>query len=240
MNDSRFDALTKRLSRRAAVGGVGASLAALSLGNVAAQDATPVEPIAGATPVATDDVELLFIQGAGATTLAPGTGDVHTLTMSVATAQTLYFSNRPNRVTGAMPTETFVAAFPAAFGDDPPNAALVGHLDSGADEEEVVVLELMNPTYDVASGTLSYEVVLLSADTVTEGAYESEPLSALDATREYSEAHLFIDDVDPTIQEECKQMCSRYLPPPGMIDPAGIGQTMYWNCLFGCMAQGGS
>ncbi len=53
-------------------------------------------------------ISALFVQTGGATTLTPGTDDVHTLTITGVTAQTLYFSDRPNRVTGAMPTTTFV------------------------------------------------------------------------------------------------------------------------------------
>ncbi len=241
MQGSRFDALARRLSarasRRAVVGGAGAGLAALALHQAAAQDATPVEPEAEATPVAFDDAELLFVQNAGATTLAPGDGDIHTLTMNDVGMQTLYFANRPARMAGTMPTGTFVAAFPVAFADDPPNAALIGHPTAGGDQEEAVIVELTNPKYDAANATLTYQVEIIAPDQDDAGAFESAPLASLDGPREYAEAHLFIDDVDITPQDECKQACAYLIPGP--IDPMGLGRAAWLQCIYQCMSNAG-
>jgi hypothetical protein len=196
MNGFRFDALTKRvasrMSRRAALASAG--LAAVSLRHGSAQSATPV---------AADEVELLFLQNAGATTLTPGEGDIHELSMTGVTAQTLYFANRPNRIAGAIPTATFTDGFAAAFGGDPPNASLVGHGGIGADEEEAVVVELRNPRYDAELATLTYEVRILAGDELGDRVFEQEPLTMLDAPRTYEEAHLFIDDADLQADLQC-------------------------------------
>ena len=205
MNEKRFDAFTRwaarPTTRRTALGSAGAGVAALAVGRmaVAAQDATPAavqeaSPVASPTPAA--DVNLLFVQTGGATTLTPGTGDIHTLTMTGVTAQTLYFSDRPNRVTGAMPTGTLVEAWADAFAGDPPNATLIGHSEVGGDTEEAVVIELLEPDYDAASATLTYQVRLLGAEAIADRTFEQEPLTVLDGPREYAEAHLFIDDFD--------------------------------------------
>jgi hypothetical protein len=182
MSGSRFDVLARKLAgkttRRTALAGAGAGLAALSLGTAVAQEATPA-----ATPAGEDSFELLFIQNAGATTLTPGSGGVHTLTLSGIATQTLYFTNRPARVSGALPTTSFVAAFTAMFSDAPPNAAIIGHATAGADEEEVVVAALTNPV--LAGDTLTYDIEVIPAPEASAGAFESEPLTALDGPREY-------------------------------------------------------
>ena len=126
------------------------------------------------------------MQTGGATTLTPGSDDVHTLTITGVTAQTLYFSDRPNRVTGAMPTTTFVGAG-HAFADDPPNATLIGHPEVCGDAEEAVVVELLEATYDAASATLTYQVRLLGVDENRGSAgSKQEPLTVLDAPRQYA------------------------------------------------------
>ena len=205
MQGSRFDALTRwtsrRFTRRTAITQAGTGLAAAfglsSLGTrpVAAQVATP-EPEASPVPVA--PVSLLYVQYAGVTTLTPGTGDVHILTMTHVRPQTIYFSDRPNRISGAEPTASFVDGFADAFADSAPNATLIGHLENGAHDEEAVVLTLLSATYDEAAATLTYEVTLLAAELITDMSFEQEPLTVLDTAREYAEISLFIDSVTKT------------------------------------------
>ena len=205
MQGSRFDALTRwtsrRFTRRTAITQAGTGLAAAfglsSLGTrpVAAQVATP-EPEASPVPVA--PVSLLYVQYAGVTTLTPGTGDVHILTMTHVRPQTIYFSDRPNRIVGAEPTASFVDGFADAFADSAPNATLIGHLENDAHDEEAVVLTLLSATYDEAAATLTYEVTLLAAELITDMSFEQEPLSVLDTAREYAEVSLFIDSVTKT------------------------------------------
>jgi hypothetical protein len=230
MSGSRFDVLARKLAgkttRRTALAGAGAGVAALTLGRAVAQEATPV-----ATPVTDEGFELLFIQNAGATTLTPGSGGVHTLTLSGIATQTLYFTNRPARVSGALPTTSFVAGFTAMFSDAPPNAAIIGHATAGA-AEEVVVAELTNPA--LAGDSLTYEITILSAADASAGAFESEPLEALDAPREYAEAHLFIDDAQVAVSADCAAVCAPLKPPAGQLDPMGLGMMYYMQCLIAC------
>jgi hypothetical protein len=184
-----------------------------------------------------EDVELLFVQNAGATTLTPGADGTHTLSLSGIAVQTLTFANRPSRVAGAIPTETFVGAFDMVFGDDPPNAALVAHAVAGADEEEVLIVELMNPAYDEAAGTLVYDVVILEADSLTGGQFESEPLTELDAPREYAEAHLFIDDVTVVAEQSCNDYCLEVANKITMGNPTALGPMWWVECLMRCAAD---
>jgi hypothetical protein len=148
MDAHRFDTLAKlfaqrRLSRRGAVKGAGAGLAAGVLGSSAsAQDATP--PGDEATPVATDTVTktaFLFVQSFQSGTITPkdSEDDRYTLTLEAGLGQTIYFSDRPERIVGATPTPQFLAGL--GFPDDnPPNAALV--VETGPGETDIAVVEL--------------------------------------------------------------------------------------------------
>ena len=209
MNDSQFDYLTRRLSepinRRTAVG---ASIAAIALGALqqgVVGQGTPV-PAVGATPGATDDKPVfLFVQtfasgrgeinpSAGAPTLegtpTPGGGASLLLTMDGHSGQTIYFSDRPDQVVGAVPTQAFLdgLGFKAT---NPPNAALVAEFRAG---QGVVVLQLIGPTYDAGSGSVTYGAEVLQG-------YAGESLSPVIADQvtarlpaDFGPAALFIDD----------------------------------------------
>ena len=104
MESSRFDTIsrlfaTRRLSRRSALATGGAGLAAAALGSAAsAQDATPA-----ATPVAeTDHPSFLFVQSFGAGSIAAAANGQFTLTADHLTGQTIFFSDRPERIVGTV------------------------------------------------------------------------------------------------------------------------------------------
>ncbi|CAA9533617.1 MAG: hypothetical protein AVDCRST_MAG49-77 [uncultured Thermomicrobiales bacterium] len=220
MDASRFDALTRtfaaRRSRRAALrGGAGLGAAALAahLGRAAAQDATPVgtpEPEMGpgaAPDPATlgEDGTFLFVQTATSGSFAPnpnagtpaaggeaapGGGAEYLLTLKGHPGGTVFFSDRPQRIFGEAPTEQFLAGL-GFQPDNPPNAALVAQTEDG---DDVVVLELLTPTYDADAGTLIYGATILAE-------YEGEGLSHVaeqqmdEALPEaFGRASLFIDD----------------------------------------------
>ncbi len=208
MDASRFDRFTRHLSlrttRRTAVG---TSLGALALGaldHVAAAQATPAPE---ASPGPDDGVQptFLFVQ-----TAASGRGEVNPLagtpavegtptpaggaslllTLEGHTGQTVYFSDRPERIVGATPTETFLEGFNFAPGN-PPNAALVAEFQAG---QGVVVLELIEPVYDPDAGTLVYGAEVLEGyggDNLTPVLAEQV---AARLPAEFGPAALFIDD----------------------------------------------
>ena len=75
--------------------------------------------------------------------------------------QTMFFSDRPNRVVGNVPTETFVSKWttdkgPDGFASDPPNAAVTVFQPDGA---KTAIVELTNPRLD--GNKLSYNVKVL-------------------------------------------------------------------------------
>lgn len=162
MDASRFDRIAKRLAdrplnRRAALAAGGGGLGAALLGLVGkgapsvAQDATPAaSPVASpvATPITAEGFgqEFLFVQAfeSGTWVPKPGENGVYLLTLSGHAAQTVYFSDRPQRITGTVSTIRFLDAL-GFTPDNPPNAALVVQTDTGA--EDVLVVELFDPVY---------------------------------------------------------------------------------------------
>jgi hypothetical protein len=98
-------------------------------------------------------VELLFVQNA-----ASGTFDGKTLTLK-GVGPTLFFSDRPERITGHLSTSDFVGHWTKGadnFASNPPNATLSVF---GAKEASSIVVVLTNPKLD--RNTLSYTVKVL-------------------------------------------------------------------------------
>lgn len=180
MNGPTFDRITRllaeRSTRRAAVAagstGLGA-VAAAALGSSArAQSATPV---AVATPATDAPIDLLFVQTFGSASVVPQPNDdgAITLTREEGTGQTVYFSDRPERLVGTLSNEQFLNS--QAFDpSDPPNAALVT-LSDGI--ERVMLVELTEPELDPTTGAVTYTVRPL------EGQPEGEELASLAARR---------------------------------------------------------
>jgi hypothetical protein len=182
------------LSRRAALAAAisGAGIAMLGPAHVTvAQGATPV-----ATPVTSDEAVFLFVQASFTSgTLAANADGSYALTLLGAPAQSLYFSDRPARIVGSMPTERFldVLGFEES---DPPNAALV--IQADAENTDVIVFELTAPVYDAATGSLAYTAVLLEGfDQLEETGvgFTDMPLTAETLPSEFGPSSLFIDSL---------------------------------------------
>ena len=163
MDALRFDRLTRRLGARATRRtAVGTALAGLGLGALShvtnASQGTPVAAPEGEKPV------FMFVEtfasgrgelnpGAGTPTVhgptPPGGAASFLLTLEGHTGQTVYFSDRPDRIVGAVSTEAFLDGLGFAPAN-PPNAALVAEFARG---HGVVVLELIEPAYTQQTGT---------------------------------------------------------------------------------------
>jgi len=139
-------------------------------------------------------VELLFIQTFASSSLAPDPDDpdLLTLTMQMGTGHTLYFSDRPNRVAGTIPTERFIEVFSEETASDPANAALVAQRDPTT--EVTHVFELLNLAYDVQTGVATYNVRFLSDPGQMKIQLAEEPQQSLQAAVLYGVSELFIDD----------------------------------------------
>ena len=83
------------------------------------------------------------------------------MTLYGVPSQTVFFTDRPNRVIGSLPTDKFVAKWttdtgPNGFAKDPPNAAVTVFEPGGA---KTAIVELSNPRLD--GDKLSYNVKVL-------------------------------------------------------------------------------
>ena len=95
--------------------------------------------------------------------------------------KTTLFSERPNRIFTSMNTSDFVnnwTAGPDSFTIDPPNAALI--VIDDVEEDNMVVVELLDPAYDTGTNTLRYEATALNG-------------TSIDIPSEFGQAELVID-----------------------------------------------
>lgn len=234
MDQQRFDRIAKhfaarRLSRRSALlhGGAGIAASALAIAALERTSAQDASPVAGERTS-----EFLFVQSfeggaltpkAETGTPGPDSGAAYTLTLSRGLGQTLFFSNRPERIVGAVPTPRFLDAL-GFSPDNPPNAALVADLGNG--DEEILVVELFNPTYDDASHTATYDVRILDDLARIDMSFTDSPHTGPHPTATYGASHLFVDDCPDDV----------YCCLDGNGDRAGfitIGSCWSWS-KFGC------
>ena len=206
MDPNRFDSISRlfaerRFSRRQAVrtGSAGIAAGALAGAGVTAmaraQEATPapVNPIIPPEQGPVTKTEYLFVQsfqrGSITAKANDGPGD-HTITLEAGLGQTIYFSDRPERIVGATPTLDFLRGlgFPE---ENPPNAALL--IDAGDGTQEIAVVELFNPHYDPATATATYDLRVLE-QWESGLTFADQPKDLAELTTEFGTAHLFIDD----------------------------------------------
>lgn len=201
MDSNRFDRFTTALSRpqtRRQTLTAAAGIALLGrwpgVGALAAQEATPT----AAPGTTATNPTFLFVQMADSGSWAPKPDEdgVYLLTLRGTGEQTLYFSDRPDRIVGTTPTDQFLETL-GFTPVNPPNAAVVVTTPEG--ERDVLVIELMNPVYMQSFGedseeVLIYEAVVLSGYQGT-GLAEWTPQVADDELpREFENISLFIDD----------------------------------------------
>ena len=187
------------MSRRKALaqGGAGlaaGALAAAGLSAASAQDSTP-EAAAPSTDQEHVESAMLFVQSFQGGAIAPmdGEADTYTVTLEHGLGQTIYFSDRPNRIVGSMPTPQFLDTL-GFTPDNPPNAALVIEVPSG--ETDIAVVELFNPVFDEAGPSVSYDVQDLELwGRTVDMEFRELPTDLGQLQSEFGTAHLFIDGI---------------------------------------------
>jgi len=197
MENQRFDTFTKwfargRLSRRTVVSVSAAAVVLTVRGAPPAGAQTPV-----ASPVAhAGAMEFLAVQRFGAATLAPDSREAgaYTLTLSQGSDQTLYFSDRPERVVGIESIQHFLLTFGFNL-SDPPNAALVVQPpDSPRSQRQAIyVVELRSGRYDSAKRQLTYEVDMLDDPSAVRLTLSEMPRAAPKQALTFGPGALFID-----------------------------------------------
>jgi len=155
-----------------AVGVLAASLAACSMAEVpteaaasAAADAVAVAETAAPTPTE-EAISVLYSLSADAGTLTPVAGSTTEFALTLATADrhTVWFSDRPARLSGTLTTAELVRDWSGfGFVADPPTVAIVLH-DAG-DEADTLIAELSAPAYDAATDGFTATVRVLDEQT---------------------------------------------------------------------------
>ena len=196
MDAQTFDTFTRQFSRiratrRATAGALAAGIASVAFGRaVAAQDATP----------SSEDghQEFLFVQLADQGSWVPSSDEdgVFLLSLTGASSQTLFFSDRPQRIVGAAPTIQVLEAL-GFTPQNAPNAAIVAQDETG--QRDVLVVELFDPIVQREFGadrntTLIYKARVLDA-------FSGENLEAWQTAQQddqlahtFTNVSIFIDD----------------------------------------------
>jgi hypothetical protein len=143
MNDPVMTPSRRKLFALAAGGGLGLSL------------------LAGSRAVAEDDRPMfMFVQLASSTVVDEAAKTIRLVNLS---PQTLYFSDRPDRIAGHLKLDKYMAEWTAAagadnFSADPPNAALSVY-QAGKDDSSVAIIEITNPRVEGADILYDYKVI---------------------------------------------------------------------------------
>jgi hypothetical protein len=104
--------------------------------------------------------QLMFVHSAEDLKVDPAAG---TLRLVKVSQQTLYFSDRPQRVAGHLTMADYLKEWTSAagkdnFGADPPNAALSVY-EPGQADNTLVVIKITNPVVDGADLIYSYKII---------------------------------------------------------------------------------
>jgi hypothetical protein len=241
MEPNRFDLFSKALARRSrrdaiAAGITGIAAAAGLAHGAGAQQATP-EP-ADAAEQTTRDPMLLFVQTYQSGTITPidGAEGRYNLSLEFGSGQTVYFADRPERTVGATETPQFLEGlgFPA---DNPPNAALVVHTETG--ETDIAVVELFSPLFDPKDRGVTYEIeVLKNWQQELDMEFTEAPTDLAALAPSFGAAHLFIDGLSDCPGEwqpmQCVSRAGEHVA-AGLIDGSELGGwCQNWQSPFGC------
>jgi hypothetical protein len=140
-----------------------------ALGALALLSAYPAArmALAQSTPAAPAKItaSVLFVQTAAKIDYKDGV-----MTLYDVPSQTMFFTDRPNRVIGNLPTDKFVTRWttdksPNGFSVIPPNAAVTLFQEDGA---KTAIVELSNPRLD--GKNLSYDVKVLQGIAMAQSA----------------------------------------------------------------------
>ena len=128
----------------------------------------PVAKLATAQPKPA--ASLLFVQMAQKIDYKKTDASSGVMTLYDVPPQTMFFTDRPNRVVGNVPTNAFVSKWttdkgPGGFASNPPNAAVTVFQSDGA---KTAIVELRNPRLD--GNKLSYDVKVLQGISSTQPA----------------------------------------------------------------------
>jgi len=120
------------------------------------------------TSTSPQEPQFMFVQIAEDLKVDP---EEQTLRLVNVAQQTLYFTDRPQRIAGHLKMSDYMKEWTAKagkdnFGDDPPNATLSVY-EPGKAENTIVVVEILNPAID--GDDIIYEYKLIEGSMPTSG-----------------------------------------------------------------------
>jgi hypothetical protein len=132
----------------------------LGITTIAIASATiPNISVAQTTP-SQQKVQLMFVQTAEDIKVDPATKTIRLVNVN---KQTLYFSDRPNRIAGNLTMAAYMDEWTARagkdnFANDPPNATLSIY-EPGRQDNTIVVVEISNPVIDGKDLIYNYKLI---------------------------------------------------------------------------------
>ena len=134
-------------------------------------------------------ISFLFVQEAQQGSLTHGENGTLTLTLNATRADTVYFSDRPARVSGVVDTRLFTDSSMWRSGNNP-NAALM--LPDEPPANDTVIVTLSSPRYDHKNATLVYNAEIVP-DYKGEGLKAYEGFVDPGVAERFGRVMLFID-----------------------------------------------
>lgn len=125
-------------------------IASATISNISVAQTTPPQ----------QKVQLMFVQTAEDIKVDPVTKTIRLVNVN---KQTLYFSDRPNRIAGNLTMAAYLDEWTARagkdnFANDPPNATLSVY-EPGRQENTIVVVEISNPVIEGKDLIYSYKLI---------------------------------------------------------------------------------
>lgn len=116
------------------------------------------------------NASLLYLQSSNSATIVPikGQAGVYKISLTNTSAYTTYFADRPEAISGIVPTENFVGSWSKgkdSFNQNSPNAALEG-ISTDKTQHVSYIFTLSNVSYDTKTQTLSFDGKLINGTTV--------------------------------------------------------------------------
>jgi hypothetical protein len=137
-----------------------------------------------------DLISFLFVQEGDSGSLVPGKDGTMTLTLTGVRPETVYFSDKPARVSGVIDTVIFNASS-LWHGTSSPNAALM--IPDAPTSNDTVILSLSNPRYNRTSATIQYSAVPVP-NYIGDGLKAYRTFADPMVQEQFGQAMLFIDN----------------------------------------------
>ena len=114
-----------------------------------------------------EPIKFFGIQHAKSGSITEINSTTYILELNDVSDKTILFADRPDRIVLSESTSDFIGNWSLgedSFAVDAPNAALV--LDEQEGQQDIAIIELFNPVYDVENNVLRYEITAENATSI--------------------------------------------------------------------------